>query len=504
MSTDQHLKRQLTDYFDWLEDHLGSDLRPPPAAAPRGHRRRNGRALIAVVGVGSVVALIAVTVSRESHNAATVVPVVPASTVQDTSTTVLPISPSGPATTWAPLNLPAGMRVVDVSWGSELPGFLAPLAAQRFARLSADGTSQDATLWLNVKKSDERALEVSNFEVHGIPISAAQSDLDGVPFVRGGWVEQNLWVDFTTIGLALPEVIELLNASSWRSDPSQGLEPDSITAGLSLLFETVGAEPRPYTRFVVETESGYVTVQVDSGVHVTPDATLEEIPGVGRLLTNLWETFVLSNDGTLLQLSRSWPNGGVVGVVADAGLDVSRSMARVDEATVVALANAASAREVSLPEVGRVTVGDNEIVLRGGTAELPEALCVVVSDVEGCTLNHRFPNWLTRSSSSAPLPWTNEWLLAGEDWLFVTYGPNEAGNAIPRICPASADGSIAEVLEYDQTVASDRVWTLASIPDDTDFTMLCAWEDPSDPATPNKIDYLPPNNVHYIVRRPPT
>ena len=106
MWTDEHVKQQLAGYSAWLEDHLGSDLRHSPAAVVHGHRRRNGSALLAVVGVGSVIALIAVTVSRESHNAATVVPVVPVSTVQDASTTVLSTSPSGPATTWAPLSLP--------------------------------------------------------------------------------------------------------------------------------------------------------------------------------------------------------------------------------------------------------------------------------------------------------------------------------------------------------------------------------------------------------------
>ena len=163
---------------------------------------------------------------------------------------------------------------------------------------------------MNVKKSDERAPEVSTFEVHGIAVSAAQSDLDGVPFVSGWWVEQGLLVDFATTGLELQEAINLLNTSSWRSDPSQGLEPDSITAGMSLLFETVGTEPRPYTRFIVETDSGYVTVQVDSDVHVTPDVSLEDISGVGRLLTNIWGTFRVDRRRnavvTISKLAKRW------------------------------------------------------------------------------------------------------------------------------------------------------------------------------------------------------
>ena len=80
-----------------------------------------------------------------------------------------------------------------------------------------------------------------------------------------------------------------------------------------------------------------------------------------------------------------------------------------------------------------MTVGDKEVVLRGGTAELPEALCVVASGVEGCTLNHRFPNWLTTSSSSAPLPWTREWVLAGDDWFFLTYSPNDPATRSARL-----------------------------------------------------------------------
>ena len=427
--------------------------------------------------------------------------VVPASTVEDTAvvtptttsaSTVPSTTPSALATTWAPVNLPEGMRVVDVSWGSVLPGFARPLATQNFARLSADGTTHEATLTLRVTKTEQGQPEFSTGTVHGLPASIVVLTDPPGPVV-GWWVEHDLIVEFNATGFDIAQVVELLDATTWRADLSHGFEPDSISGGMSLLYEVVGTQPRPYTRYVVESDSGYGTVEITSGVHGLPDASLGTIPGVGQLLETTWSTVVLTDDGTAISISVCClPNGSPYGVSPEA-LAVAGSIAHVDEAAVIALAAVAAARELALPEVGRVVVGANEVVLRGGTPELPEALCVVASGVEGCSFNHR-----VQSDSDFSLGWTNEWLLSGDNWFFVMYRPNEVGFGTASVCPANADGSFGEPLPYDLAIEADQVWTLTQIPADAAFTMVCGWARAGEP-----VSLLPANNISYIVRRPP-
>lgn len=495
MSTDEHLKQQLADYFDWLEDHLGSDLRSSPTGVVREQRRRVGRVVLAVLGVGSVIALITVTVSRPSHNATTVVPVAPPSTVDDGSSTVLPASPTGPATTWAPMNLPEGMRVVDVSWGSELPGSVVPLASQHFARSSADGHTSEASLDLNVKATDERPPEVPTGQVHGKSAVMVESDDTGVAVIIGYWIEDGFLIDFAATGFTLQQTTDLLDASNWRSDPSSGVDPDSVADQLSLLFETVGAAPRPYTRFIVEADGGYATVKIRSDSYGVPGATLETIPGVGRLLSSPWGTVVLTNDGTIISISVSGINGNPIGVPPGA-LAIARSIAPVDDATVIALASAAAARLQALPPLGRLTVGANEVVLRGGTGHLPEALCVVASGVEGCSFNRRL-----LAAGLDELGWTYQWILVSDSWLFLMYRPDEPAYATASVCVADSTGSLGDPLPYDEAVEpiNARVFTVTQIPADAAFTTVCGWQGRGEP-----IDLVPATNISEIVRRPPT
>lgn len=449
-----------------------------------------------MVGIAGAVALIVAVVNRDEDAGR----VVPASTVEATAvvtptttppSTVVPTTPSALATTWAPVNLPEGMQVVDVSWGSELSGFSRPLATQNFARLSADGTTHEATLTMRVTKTEQGQPEFSTGNVHGLPISiVAPVDSDGLGV--GWWVEHDMIVEFNATGFTQAEVVELLDATSWRPDLSHGFDPSSISGGLSLLYETVGTQPRPYTRFIVATDGGYASVEARAGVNGLPNAALKTIPGIGQLLENTgYSIAVLTDDGTLLSISTSAFYGQFQ--MPTQALDVLSSFAHVDEDTVASLVTTAVARELALPEVGRVAVGANEIVLRGGTPELPEALCVVGAGVEGCTFNHRVP-----SAATLDFRWTSEWLLAGGNWFFVMHRPDEAGFATASVCPADADGLFGKPLPYDLAIDGDQVLTLTQIPGDAAFAMVCGWALAGEP-----IALLPVSNISYIVKRPP-
>lgn len=489
MSTEKDVKQQLAEYFGWLEGHVGSDLRRTGAPTPVGSPNRTARVL-SLVGVAALIAVVTIGVTRDEPSrvgpASTVEQPNPASTILPTTgapTTVAVTSPSA-AMTWAPIDLPEGMRVVDVSWGFELAGGNVPLAEQNFAGVSVNSARLTGSLSVVISETDLSPPEISNAQVHGLPISLAVDSTAGT--VAGWWIEHGLRIEFLAVGRTAEEVTQIFDESTWRSDPTRGLEPDSISGGLSLLYEIVGT--RPFTRFVVETESGFVTVEANGRATSLPFAAAEPV-GDGRLLDTSFGSVLLTDDGSALTISPTLLKESATEVPDDA-LVIAQSIAHVDADAVTSLKAEASRRVLDLPFVGRVRVGDYEVTLQGGTAQLPEALCVLIllERIESCTFNSLV--------SSGNRGWSIEWLSVGDDFLFVTYRVAAMDPAIARVCLSDANGVVGVELPYDETVDGDRAWTVTRIPAGEDYAVMCGSNNP--------IDGLPSSSFQTVVQRPGT
>ncbi|MBI5089815.1 MAG: hypothetical protein HZB15_13415 [Actinobacteria bacterium] len=120
MPTDE-LEEQIAAYFGWLEDQLGVELRPEPVSS--AERRRRWWPAIAA-GAAAVVALAGVVVIRSEPDRRVTTDSTPLSTTAATAEPTTTDEPSPYSTalaagplTWAPVNLPDGMRVIAVYRG---------------------------------------------------------------------------------------------------------------------------------------------------------------------------------------------------------------------------------------------------------------------------------------------------------------------------------------------------------------------------------------------------
>ena len=483
MSIDDHLDTQLAEYFGWLEGHLGTKMRSEESAAPRRPRRR----LALLLGAAAaVVALVAVGLAVRNDDVPSIgpatspvinptLPSTAPTTAGSTNTTATTATtePTGELT-WAPLALPPTMELVDSGTYLDFGLTFTDVSthSQRFIRFAADGVTIEAQLSLEVRTAgNEIEAAVPNGQVHGLPaVTATPSYADSEVW----WEEDGVVVSARAGGLGVDELLGLLNAATLRPVGARGLDPASVGAGLTMLYDADLTMPRVHHTYIVRdmTRNTFVHVHLAT-------------PPIGRLFTNarrtpagvIFETgtvygwVLVGTDGTVLSIGGIWDTP----MDADTAVALASGLQLATTEQLETMRSDIRARLRELPVVGTVTIGARTIELRGGTAAEPEALCMPGTEGPACAFND-----IRHDDTEMPIV-SRRPLLVDDDWYIVGVGLGltaaiEGDDEVLRpwhMCSAEADGSLIALLPDERATAYEFEYFLVVVPADVDFVRGC-------------------------------
>ena len=296
----------------------------------------------------------------------------------------------------APLALPPGWKV----WTFSRSSVSNPSdTTQVFGRY--EGTPLlSAAILVNTSK-------VSGGHVDGsVAVRGQQAVLSSGPTESNlSWGEDGLDLNAQFRGITVDQAVEFLDILNWRADHRTGFDPASAPPELPLQRETIAAptEATLQTIYRIVPTDGptFVTTQLstyggaDSEIQLTAWAG-PEAPAAPYIVFRGerqpdGSIAYHAPEGVGPQHEILRPDGSIVSVLGPGDSDllwtVVSSMGPATGADVDNLENETSAILEGLPEVGRATVGDATIVLRGGTADQPIAQCLVTTDAKRCRRN---------------------------------------------------------------------------------------------------------------------
>ena len=277
-------------------------------------------------------------------------------------------------------------------------------------------------------------------------------------------------------GIEDSETFALLDATTFNTDPMQGIDPVSVGQGMTELASFVQRSPAPWTAFVIHdtTTDTYIWTEPDSGPSAPGllDEDVQLIAGVGRLLHDAsGQPVLVTADGTPIGLGL-WVIDPPTSEAQQ--LAIAHSFAFGTAAEIDGLRRNTEALVRGLPALLEVPIGGQALVVRGGTVELPVALCLRNQTAEACHFNavSRRPDRQTFTQMS-----TTKVTLDGE-WFVIGYNQGAVGidgNVLaPRtLCAAGADGVLTEVLPDVRVSVDGREYFTAAIPATVDFVRSC-------------------------------
>ena len=506
MPTEAEIVDQIAEYCEWLEGELGAPmhrsrvvtitragrtplveggeviaLSPDARGLPRRSRLVFSVAAAALVATGltTVYAL-----RRDSPNARiapppaeiTVTEPVIESTIDTTNSSTTVPALATEAAGYAPVDLPDDLVVWDVGWATTGGTYGAPFVEQLFGTYDATNTLATGML-IHIQSPVDEVLpdgSIPRVTVRGVQGYLYDNAGDPVSLM---WVEGTREISVRARGLTLEEALPMLDAMQWRADGSNSFEPTSITLPLVSEADSGKEFHADQTHFLVTHPDGLTAVPTPIDPTVNPAAAANAVlvivgpPPLGSLAPGLMYEgerradgsvvdsnghFIVEPDGTIVQIM-----GGIVdddGTVADR---VAGAIRPIDGAGLTALVDSANQRLGQLAEVASSASPNGRVVLRGGTAVWPVAICLVIDQVERCR-------------SSPGLQQTSHWqtsVLIDGRWFLI--GRQPAADPSPVVFPWTVDmsprfplGRIIEPTDA-QVVGTDLLW-YAEIPTDLD------------------------------------
>jgi hypothetical protein len=496
MPTEAEIVDQLAGYCEWLEAELGAPMHRSRVVMPGRvtQARRQGDDVIALsplvdasprrsrrllaIGVATLVAasLTAVYVVGRPNHRARVAPSVESTVSQPVTqpavgSTTVPTSATV-AAGYAPVDLPDDLVVWDVGWATIGGTYGTPFVEQVFGTYDATNTLATGML-IRIQSPIDEVLpgeSIPRITVRGAQgylYSAVAPDATADP-ISLMWVEGTREISVRARGMTLDEAVAMLDALQWRADASSSFEPSSISLPLVTEAES-GKEFRgDRTNFSITNPDGPTTVNGQ----LASDVVIVEIgaPPVGSLPPEFVYDGERRADGSVVY-SRSAlvvePDGTIVQILGSASDEptladqVIAALRPIDGADLTALVEAASGRVQQLPEVAASDFPEGRIVLRGGTAEWPLAICLVLDSAQRCRS--------TAGLQQMP-QWQNSVLIDGR-WFLV--GRRPAADPSPIVFPWTPDLSAQFpqgrlIAPAQAQVVGDQLLWYAEIPDDVD------------------------------------
>jgi hypothetical protein len=475
MSSDQQLEQQLAEYFGWLEQHLGTTMSPPGAIALHSPTRRR----IAWAAAASVVVLATTTaIIVSGRDSAPSIDSATTNSVAVPSTSVVPSTSPGASaegSLWAPINLPDTMEVVGVYSGVEISEAVLRPTSQNFGRMDESGTVIEVQLALVVYDGSNGL--VTDTEVRGVPATMLHPSETSVSVQ---WTDGDHFIVATTSGLTDAETLDLINGLTLPADPSQGVNPQSVGHGMTTLASYIETTtPTPWSAFVVHdlATDAYIWTQpgATSWQPGLLDPSVGVIDGVGRLFHDTpGNVFLVTDDATPIAIGH--PPAGPPATQAEAlAVAAAYGPATIDGVSTVR--TSAEAKLLTLPSLREVSIDGRTLILRGGTIELPQAICLRDASTERCSFNY-----INQPSDPPAIDQMSitRVMLSGE-WFIVGYNQGEMGlgsELAPRSqCIADAAGTVIEVLPDTRVDVDGREYFTAAVPPTVDYVRLCYLDD---------------------------
>lgn len=467
MSTNEQLEpqleQQLADYFGWLENHLGTTLSPGVAGTIHASKRRRF-AVAAAACVIAATAVAAVLVNNRDSST----PSIDSPTTSSTPITSTLVASSDEATIWAPMNLPDTMEVVGVYNGVRFDDFLSTV--QYFGRLQ--GSFLETQLVIAVAQGGNYL--VTDTEVHGLPATMLHPSTTSVSVE---WTEGDVHITATGSGLTDEEMLAVLNETTVRADPLQGIEPKSVGQGMTELLSYLHKSPADWNAFAIHDIISDTYIWVEPGLNLGGllDQEVQPIPGVGQLFHDSQghAVFVATN-GRQMTLGHWMVD---VPPTESQQVAIARAFVLATSEEVGTLRSRAEAGLIALPSLAEISIGNQSVVLRGGTVDLPQALCLRDTSTESChfnNMNRRPDRPAIDQSSIVKVALSGEWFLVGYNQGTVQID----NDFVPRsLCIASADGAVTAVLPDTRVDVDGREYFTAAVPLTVDYVRSCYVED---------------------------
>lgn len=469
MSTNEQLEpqleQQLADYFGWLEKHLGTTLSPGVAATIHARKRRR----FAIAAAACVIAATAVAAVLVNNRDSTT-PSIDSPATSSTPVASTFVHSSDEAMTWAPLNLPDTMEVVGVYNGVRFDDALPTV--QYFGRL--EGSSLETQLVIVVAQGGNYL--VTDTEVHGLPATMLHPSATSVSVE---WTEGDVHITATGSGLTDEEMLAVLNETTLRADPLQGIEPPSVGQGMTELLSYLHKSPADWSGFAIHDIISDTYVWVEPRLNLLEVGLLEEdvqvIPGVGQIFhDSRGQSVFVTTDGTQITLGH-WAVD--VPPTESQQVAIASAFALVTAEEVNTLRNQATTGLLKLQSLEEVSIASQTLVIRGDNRELPEALCLRDAFSENCHFNAINRGWERPDVDQMAL---TKVALSGE-WFIIGYNQGEVGldnGLVPRsLCIASAGGAVIEVLPDNRVDVDGREYFTAAVPPTVDYVRSCYLED---------------------------
>ena len=432
MPTEADIIDQLAGYCDWLEVELGVPMHRRRVVVPRrptSASRDDPSEIVTVMRVEHAarprgplvpslvaVALLFVGVTavyqlrRDHHRSPLLEPSI--DTVATDSSVPSSTALSVLADSWAPKNLPDNLVVWDVGWSRSGGTYGAPFTEQLFGRYDPTDTTLEQGLLVRIQDSVDDVLPADSnprVTVRGQLgwVFNADPSASQILFT---WVEQGREISVQGRGMSLDDAVAMLDTMQWRADGSASFEPSSTTLPL-ISEEASGAEfVRDQINFSITDLDGPTPVTGPLGAQVSAsDAANVIVVEVGALIlgslrpelifggirradgSNASGTTVVEPDGTVVRILGASIDDDPA--TTDAILHAVSPITGLELRDMI---NTANDRVIQQPEVMASEFPGGRIVLRGGTAEWPLAICLELVQFERCRSTaglHQFSSW---------------------------------------------------------------------------------------------------------------
>ena len=311
---------------------------------------------------------------------------------------------------------------------------------------------------------------VTDTEVHGLPATMLHPSATSVSVE---WTEDDVHLAATGSGLTDEEMLALLNETTLRADPLQGIEPQSVGQGMTELLSYVHNPPAEWSAFAIhDISSGtYVWVEPGLGLGGLLRQDVQILPDVGQLFRDSQgHTVLATRDGGQITLGHWLVD---VPPTESQHVAIARAFVLASSEEVDILRIRAEAGLLELPPLQEVSIGNQTLVLRGGTVGRPQSLCLRDASNESCHFNN-----MNRRSDPSDIDQlsTLKVELSGE-WFIVGYNLGIVGidnETVPMsLCVAGADGAVTEVLPDTRVDVDGREYFTAAVPPTADYVRLC-------------------------------
>lgn len=439
-------------------------------------RRKVVRPLVPLVGVVMVVAVVVATVMFSRDRGRDIAPVLPSAS--SAVGTTPPVEPgdeivTGLATT------PPGLAV----WSVSRLALSRPVAStvQLFGRFTASGDRIAAGLLVttSIDASDEPN-QASGPTVQVGDVTASVYD-DGHGERWMAWTAEGVLVEASYRGFSDEEAARALAALSPRADPSDGFDPASASVDLPLVAEDRHDPARAVdlTVFLLGAADQPPTIQA---VNTGPKLIVASGASIFGSTATILFAGTRQPDGTIEApltggvenaRHRIDPDGSVVSAVAPTAEERAALLAAAGPITVgdrAAMLRAASDRLSRLPELLAVDVGSRAVVLRGGTIDEPQAICVRTATTERCGLGYGTLTPAEGEPHAGRVEIDGAMLLFG--WQTDSADPVAALDWRPGL-PRTVSSPDVRVVQGEQSLPVDgrRYWIIEVPPDFADVAI---------------------------------